>query len=328
MFKAKDALAHVEYLELSGGGKNAVRQLGCLQRLYYFHPTFFQQLRGISGTSAGAMIGALLIMTKFDICLSCEEILTLPLEKYGLAPTFERMHSFLFRGGLNTVASMAPVLLDPLLRRYCDDVDITLGDFCKKFNIDFRPRAVDVVTGEVVTLPSDMPLRLALWAAGAVPFVNEPIAWRSSLFVDGGLVLNFTLDAFASPKTTFGLRVQNEWTYLTGINSAILAAAARTRQKLDAPLDHWIRAAEINLCLGINVFMSLLKGLEDARTPPWTHHVRLNVRDGSSFLDMSDLNCAALLQDGRESMDVWITACEIQWFFTALCVATLHKQHH
>lgn len=160
-------------LVLSGGGFKGLAQLGVLHYMYE------QKIpvHAISGTSAGALIGAFLAQG-----FSPYQIL-----QYAQA---ERIFSYSYltlkSGGLFNSR-----LLERLIKKY-----IAHNTF-EGLKMPFFTTATDLTNGRELTFNKG-DLSLAVKASCSFPMIFQPVEYRGVLLCDGGLVNNFPFEPIAS----------------------------------------------------------------------------------------------------------------------------------
>ena len=215
-------------LALSGGGANALSQIGILKALDEEKvPIDF-----IAGTSMGAIIGAL---------YSCgyspdelEEIANnLPWQSMiSLHKDYTRSNIFLEQQKIRDRASIA-IRFDKLkllipkslnsAQALTKKIDLLVlngiykasGDF-SKLPINFRAVTADLVSGRRITLTSGS-LSEAIRASSTIPILFEPIIRNGYQLVDGGLVANLPVDELDSVNANYKIAVDTHGSmYATG----------------------------------------------------------------------------------------------------------------
>ncbi len=215
-------------LALSGGGANALAQIGILKALDEEGvPVDF-----IAGTSMGAIIGGLYSSGYSPNEL--EEIAnTLPWQSMiSLHNDYTRSNIFLEQQKIRDRASIA-IRFDKLkllipkslnsAQALTGTLDLLVLNSLYKSSTDFlslpvsfRAVSTDLVTGKRVTLTSGS-LSEAMRASSTVPILFEPIIRDSYQLVDGGLVANLPVDELDTFKADYKIAVDTHGSmYATG----------------------------------------------------------------------------------------------------------------
>lgn len=185
-------------LALGGGGARALAHIGVIKILEELDI----KIDFISGTSMGAIVGGLYALNPKAQIL--EEMIRGSLNKYKkdlasfksytMGSSVEEKKMFLEKA-FNFVKDLylwnlkivKPYLIDPKpLSRVLKDLfkDSTFND-CK---IPFIATAVDIITGEIITLDSGSMFR-AVVASSALPGVFPPLKVKNRVLVDGGALI-------------------------------------------------------------------------------------------------------------------------------------------
>jgi len=185
-------------LALGGGGARALAHIGVLKALEEFDI----KIDFISGTSMGAIVGGLYALNPNAQIL--EEMIGGSLSKYkkdfasfksyALGASIEEKKIFLEKA-FNFVKDLylwnlkivKPYLLDPkpLFKVLKDLFKNSTFDDCK---IPFVATAVDIMTGEVITLDKGSIFK-AVVASSALPGVFPPLKSKDRVLVDGGALM-------------------------------------------------------------------------------------------------------------------------------------------
>jgi NTE family protein len=215
-------------LALSGGGANALSQIGVLKALDEENvPIDF-----IAGTSMGAIIGGL-----YSCGYSPEELdeiaHTLPWQSMiSLHNDYARSNIFLEQQRIRDRSSIAirfykMKLLMPKSLNSSQNLTKTLdslvlnsiykasGDF-STFPVNFKAVTTDLVSGKRITLTSGS-LSEAMRASSTIPILFEPIIRNGYQLVDGGLVANLPVDELDTFNAHYKIAVDTHGSmYATG----------------------------------------------------------------------------------------------------------------
>ena len=188
-------------LVLSGGGAKGVAHIPLLQALDSLH--IVPDL--IVGNSMGSVMGGLYAMgysgdsiAKLTKNMDWDKLLGggVSLDKVSVEEKseFERYLIGLdIKNGKPT--SVSSLLSDQNLREYLSELTYpvyNVTDF-DKLSIPFRALATDLVTGKEVVVDSGN-LATAIRASMSLPAVFNPVPYKETLLVDGGVVNNFPTD--------------------------------------------------------------------------------------------------------------------------------------
>jgi predicted acylesterase/phospholipase RssA len=244
--------ANLRYLVFSGGGVNVTATLGflieCREREIPW--AFAQQTEGIAGTSVGAFLGAMLIMTKFDTHRTLQAVTQL--QQLNLLDMTRITNLFSPQLALVGMEDMLAKFLDPWLELYCHGhKNITLREFFDLTHVWLRITTVDFLAQEPVILDyhsdPDLPLRQAVWASMSIPWIGEPLCYKGRYLVDGGLLCNFDMHAFGAEneRYTFGINVEARYTIIMEhIRATLIEATSSTENKTPSAFTHlWAHAS-------------------------------------------------------------------------------------
>lgn len=191
-----------KFLVFSGGGIKAISYLGGLRVLEANGG--WSKLKGVSATSAGALIGAMVA-----IGLTCTEI------EYYMC----KMNSDKIIGGKGGfVKDMYDLYshygacsnnylykyIGKILLKHCGSPDYTISQLYKDKKVKLiipvtcvnEMRVIYLQPGHHNPLYSNIPIRLAIKMTTAIPFLFEPISYNGMLFADGGLMDNYPIEVF------------------------------------------------------------------------------------------------------------------------------------
>lgn len=188
-------------LVLSGGGAKGVAHIPLLQKLDSLH--IVPDL--IVGNSMGSVMGGLYAMgysgdsiAKMVKKMDWDNLLGGGVS-YNKVSVEEKSEFERYLVGLDLKngkpSSVSSILSDQNLRQYLAELTYpvyNVHDF-DKLSIPFRALATDLVTGKEVVVNSGN-LATAIRASMSLPAVFEPVPYKETLLVDGGVVNNFPTD--------------------------------------------------------------------------------------------------------------------------------------
>lgn len=187
----------IKHLVLSGGGAAGFTVYGALKCMHNNEYFLFENIKSIHASSAGSIIGGLLILTQNWNDLD-NYILKRPWDKLiNITPT--AILSLWQKKGIFDI-EMIKEILKPFLKSIDYNENITLKQLFEKTNIDFYCYTTNVNSDilETVSLSyhthPDLELCKAICMSSAFPMMFEPICDNSNCFIDGGLLNNFPLN--------------------------------------------------------------------------------------------------------------------------------------
>lgn len=159
---------------LSGGGFKGLAQLGVLHLMHELRVP----IHAISGTSAGALIGAFIAQgyTPYQILEYARK---------------ERIFSYTYFSLRNGGGLFNTNLLEKILKKY-----IPHNSF-DGLKIPFYTTVTDLTHGRELTFTKG-DLALAVKASCSFPLIFQPVPYKDTFLCDGGLVNNFPLDPIVS----------------------------------------------------------------------------------------------------------------------------------
>lgn len=167
-------------LVLAGGGVKGVATLGAVHRLQ--HAGLLKNVRTVVGTSAGALIGAL-VATRRDLQHAFRVICD-----HGYTPDFD-FDRFFKEFGLDSGKSISS-LVDALLESH-----LTFEDVRRLYGMRFVVCVTNLSQRRAEYLGPDthpdMPLALALRMSCSVPLYFSAVRHEGAWYADGSIVDNF-----------------------------------------------------------------------------------------------------------------------------------------
>ena len=205
----------IKHIVINGGGPTGLLCYGALKQLFEKDFINIDNIKSIYGTSAGAIIAAIILM-KYDWQTLDDYFFKRPWEKvFKLAP--DNLFELYYSKGIFQF-SMVREILQPLLTAKDLDENITLKEYFEYSNIDFHCFTLEMNTFQKVDLNHitypDMPLIKALEMSSAVPILFKPIIEEGKCYVDGGLIDNYPLyECLQNEKCSDDevLGIKNKW---------------------------------------------------------------------------------------------------------------------
>jgi NTE family protein len=182
----------VEYLVLSGAGPNGLGQLGIIKTMLDKKMLDMKTIKKVYGTSAGASIGALLILD-IDINQIIEYCIYRPWNKLVKLDMESVFHLNEKKGMLDN--DLLKQMLIPLLNANDIPVDITLKDAYAKTNVELHIMTTELSSFTTVTLNHltfpDLKLVDACCMSASVPPLFTPVYYLDKYYIDGGILNNY-----------------------------------------------------------------------------------------------------------------------------------------
>jgi len=185
----------IKHIVINGGGPTGLLCYGALKQLFKQDFINIDNIKSIYGTSAGAIIAAI-ISLKYDWQTLDDYFLKRPWEKvFKLEPDnlFELYSS---KGFFQF--SMVREILKPLLTAKDLDENITLKEFYEYNQIDIHCFTVEMNSFQKIDLNHktypELSLIKALEMSSAVPILFKPIIEEDKCYVDGSLFDNYPIN--------------------------------------------------------------------------------------------------------------------------------------
>jgi predicted acylesterase/phospholipase RssA len=193
----------IHYMCFGGGGVRGAAYAGCideLRRLLRFD--FTKQLRGVAGTSIGALYASALAYG-----LSTEEILQISRETSLIDLVSPDVSNLLTNRGLDggqTVVAWIDTFLGNRMK--------TFGQFYRETRIHLKVFVTNLnsCASECISHEThpDMPVAKGVFMSMCLPPLFSPVDYNGSVYVDGGIMQNFPVSSFEDPEHTIGFNVK------------------------------------------------------------------------------------------------------------------------
>lgn len=184
----------IKHLVISGGGPILIQNLGILFHLETKNIININEIESIYGTSAGAIVGALLCL-KFDWETINDYIIKRPWHEVFPIKVQSILDSYAKKGiyDIKTIEKCFKPLLDAkdlslniTLRELYDFSKIELHFFTFEIN-EFKIKDISYLTNP------DLSLMVALQMTCGIPILMTPVCMDNCCFIDGGVVCNYPL---------------------------------------------------------------------------------------------------------------------------------------
>ena len=185
----------IRHIVLSGGAYNGMCILGALEHLNTNKFYDINDIVTIYGTSAGALIGALLCLN-IDWQILLNYVIDRPWDKV-ITFTPDMLFKMITAKGLLDNTFIKAILTKLLVAKNLSE-DITLKQLYDLSKIKLAAFAIDVNTFEVVELSYEshpsMKLIDAMYITCSIPFIFQPSYLDNACLIDGGTICNYPVD--------------------------------------------------------------------------------------------------------------------------------------
>jgi len=218
----------IKHLVISGGGPIMVQILGAIQQLENNKFINIADIESIYGTSAGAIVGALICL-KFDWETIYDYIIKRPWQNVFTIKVENILEAY-SKKGLFDIRTIEKCF-KPLLDERDIPININLEEFYNKTKIELHLYAFDINEYKVedisyITHPK-LNLLTALQMSCGIPVLMKPICAGDKCFIDGGISCNYPLNyAIKSGKLAdeilgFKNKYKNNKNYVTEESSLL-----------------------------------------------------------------------------------------------------------
>jgi predicted acylesterase/phospholipase RssA len=185
----------IKHLVINGGGPTGWMTYGALKHLFEEQFLNLNNIKSLYGTSAGAIIGAIILL-KHEWNTLDDYFLKRPWDKvFKLEPNnFFEMY---YNKGLFQFSMVREILI-PLLTAKDLSEDINLKEFYEITNVDLHCFTVELNSFEKIDVSHkthpDLSLIRALEMTSAVPILFNPIIDGDKCYIDGGMLDNYPIN--------------------------------------------------------------------------------------------------------------------------------------
>jgi predicted acylesterase/phospholipase RssA len=185
----------IKHLVISGGGPTMIKSLGACQYLEQNNFWKIDDIQTIHGTSAGAVVGAMLCL-KYDWETLNTYIIDRPWQEAFSFNIKSVLDAYTNRGIFSRKAT--EIVFKSLLLGKDLSLDITLKefyDYCKieLYMYSFEINYFKMESISYKTYP-DLQLLTALQMTSAIPLLISPVCIEGKCFIDGAVVSNYPLN--------------------------------------------------------------------------------------------------------------------------------------
>jgi predicted acylesterase/phospholipase RssA len=185
----------IKHLVISGGGPTMIKSLGACQYLEEKNFWKIDNIETIHGTSAGAVIGAILCL-KYEWETLNTYVIDRPWNEAFPFNIKYILDAYTNRGifGRNAIE----IVFKSLLLGKDLSLDITLKDFYEYSKIELYMYSFEINNFKMESISHknypDLPLLSAIQMTSAIPILISPICIDGKCFIDGAVVSNYPLD--------------------------------------------------------------------------------------------------------------------------------------
>ena len=185
----------IKHIVISGGGPTGLKSLGALQHLEKIDFWKIENIESIYATSAGAIIGLLIVMKiKWDYIN--DYIIKRPWHEVFDISINQIFEAFSKKGLFDE--KVIDIFFKPFLNAIDLSLDITMRELYEYSNIDFHVFSLEINSFEIIdisyTTHPDLKVYDAIHMTIALPLVITPRCVDDKCYVDGGVVSNYPLN--------------------------------------------------------------------------------------------------------------------------------------
>ena len=185
----------IKHLVLCGGGHSIFKSIGALQTLEKNNFWNISNIKSIYGTSAGAILGAMLCL-KFDNAIIENYLVNRPWHDAFPIKAGQIMDAYSKKGLYDH--HVADIIFKPLLNAKDLPLTITMQGLYDYSNIELHMYSLEMNEFKVVDISykthPELPLMTGLIMSSAVPGIFVPYCEHDKCYVDGGVVVNYPLN--------------------------------------------------------------------------------------------------------------------------------------
>lgn len=185
----------IKHIILEGGAYLGISALGVLSKLHENNFYNIDDIETIYGTSIGAFIGGLLCL-KMKWSDIIEYVIDRPWHKIiHFSP--EMLFNLVSKKGIFDITLFYQTF-ENLLKSKDLDKNITMKELYDYSNIELHVFSTKLSTfkGEDISYKThpDMEFIKAIYISSSIPFLFQPMWYKNSYFLDGGLLNNYPID--------------------------------------------------------------------------------------------------------------------------------------
>jgi len=185
---------NLKHLVLSGGGLLGISYIGLFK--YFEEKNYIKTIESITGSSAGAIFGALLALgyTSNELNLIVKQMVF----KDYLQINVDSILNFTTQKGFES-GNKLNLFIKKCIYNKTNNENLTFIQLYEKYNINLQIGVTNLTQHKFELLNKDsypdLPIHKAISASIAIPFILEPIIINNDIYCDGGILDNLPIDS-------------------------------------------------------------------------------------------------------------------------------------
>jgi len=185
---------NLKHLVLSGGGLLGISYIGLFK--YFEEKNVIKTIESITGSSAGAIFGALLALgyTSNELNLIVKQMVF----KDYLQINVDSILNFTTQKGFES-GNKFNLFIKKCIYNKTNNDNFTFIQLYEKYNINLQIGVTNLTQHKFELLNKDyypdLPIHKAISASIAIPFIFEPIIINNDIYCDGGILDNLPIDS-------------------------------------------------------------------------------------------------------------------------------------
>ena len=185
---------NLKHLVLSGGGLLGISYIGLFK--YFEEKNVIKTIESITGSSAGAIFGALLALgyTSNELINIFKQVIF----KDYLQINVDSILNFTTQKGFES-GNKLNLFIKKCIYNKTNNENFTFIQLYEKYNINLQIGVTNLTQHKFELLNKDsypdLPIHKAISASIAIPFILEPIIINNDIYCDGGILDNLPIDS-------------------------------------------------------------------------------------------------------------------------------------
>jgi predicted acylesterase/phospholipase RssA len=185
---------NLKHLVLSGGGLLGISYIGLFK--YFEEKNVIKTIESITGSSAGAIFGALLALgyTSNELINIFKQVIF----KDYLQINVDSILNFTTQKGFES-GNKLNLFIKKCIYNKTNNENLTFIQLYEKYNINLQIGVTNLTQHKFELLNKDsypdLPIHKAISASIAIPFILEPIIINNDIYCDGGILDNLPIDS-------------------------------------------------------------------------------------------------------------------------------------
>ena len=202
--------SNIHNIVISGGGVDILSFYGALRESNKRGLWDISNIKSIYGTSAGSMLGVMLLL-KYDWDTLDNYIINRPWQNVFKFNMYSIIHSFQERGVFDI--KIVEEMFLPIFKGKDISINITMQELFELTAIDLHIYTVDINLFEIVDISHKTHPKWrvidAIYVSSSLPFIFKPLIKDCICYTDGGVLLNYPLSKCIEdgglPNETLGI---------------------------------------------------------------------------------------------------------------------------